>query len=97
MHFVREKRDKAPSSAFMRRSVPLTPLFIEVAQGLRLRPLLHEDAQLFKLIYLSILGCFSLAAGKDHSMAPPESIFGARERGRSWRGADRDHSLSCSG
>jgi hypothetical protein len=30
-------------------------------------------------------------------MAPPESIFGARERGRGWRGADRDHSLSCSG
>jgi hypothetical protein len=30
-------------------------------------------------------------------MAPPESIFGARGRGRSWRGADRDHSLSCSG
>ena len=30
-------------------------------------------------------------------MAPPDSIFGARERRRIWRGADRDHSLSCSG
>jgi hypothetical protein len=30
-------------------------------------------------------------------MAPPDSIFSARERGRIWRGGDRDHSLSCSG
>ena len=26
-------------------------------------------------------------------MAPPDSIFGARERRRIWRGADRDHSV----
>src|ERR1700737_5665886 len=57
-------------------------VFTEGAQVLRLSPLFHEDAQLFKLINLSILGCCYLAAGKDHSMATPDSIFGARVRGR---------------
>jgi hypothetical protein len=56
MHFVREKRDKPPASAFMRGRVPLSPLFYRRCSIFTAKFLFDDDAQIFKLINLSILG-----------------------------------------